>query len=81
MIFHPPARGTDHSLKEYFFLLAQFADGYYETTPYVPLPTKALCITASCYVEDAEGITRCTVLCTWMRMADHRDRQLIVDDS
>src|SRR4028119_1957378 len=38
IIFGPPARGTDHSLKEYFYLLAQTTNGAFPTQPYVPLP-------------------------------------------
>ncbi len=64
IIFYPPTRGTDHSLKEYVYLLEYSATGIYETAPYVPLPTQQLCVTLSCSVRDADGIPR--ILCLHM---------------
>lgn len=55
IIFHPPTNGTDHSLKEYYYLLPQFKDGMYETAPYVPLPSGDLCITVTALFEIADG--------------------------
>lgn len=55
IIFHPPTNGTDHSLKEYYYLLPQFKDGMYETAPYVPLPSGDLCITVTAFFETADG--------------------------
>lgn len=64
IIFHPPDRGTDHSFKEYFYLLAQTEAPLFETTPYVPLPTQALCVTLSTFFHDADQSQR--VLCIHM---------------
>lgn len=50
VIFQPPARGADHSLKEYFYLLPATRPGpadVYETAPYVPLPNTDICVTLS----------------------------------
>lgn len=57
IIFRPPSRGADHSMKEYYYLLLETpaANGTYETQPYVPLPTGDLCITASARFHDAGG--------------------------
>lgn len=52
IIFQPPAKGTDHSLKEYFYLVAQTAGGVFETQPYVPLPSGRLCVTVSTIFSD-----------------------------
>jgi hypothetical protein len=45
VIFAPPPIGTDHSLKEYFYLLMAGEADPFETTPYTPLPTGALAVT------------------------------------
>ena len=47
VIFHAPPRGTDHSLKEYFYLLDENVGESYVSVPYVPLPTGDLCLTVS----------------------------------
>ena len=47
VIFHAPPLGTDHSLKEYFYLLGDNAGESYISVPYVPLPTGDLCHTVS----------------------------------
>jgi hypothetical protein len=47
VIFAPPARGADHSLKEYFYLLVGSDADPYESPPYVPLPTGDLAVTLS----------------------------------
>ena len=53
VIFAPPARGTDHALKEYVYLLAAGTTDVYQTQPYVPLPSGQLCITVSTAFPDA----------------------------
>lgn len=55
VIFRPPARGADHSMKEYYYLLLETPVTTYETQPYVPLPSGDLCITASTRFDDADG--------------------------
>jgi hypothetical protein len=47
VIFAPPPRGADHSLKEYFYLLVGSEADPYESPPYVPLPTGDLAVTLS----------------------------------
>lgn len=61
IIFEPPAQGSDHSLREYFYLAAHAPDGVFETQPYVPLPAQRLCITASTIFADMQN--RLCVLC------------------
>lgn len=55
IIFRPPSRGADHSMKEYYYLLLETPVTTYETQPYVPLPTGDLCITASTRFQDVDG--------------------------
>ena len=55
VIFRPPSRGADHSMKEYYYLLLETPVDTFETQPYVPLPTGDLCITASTRFRDADG--------------------------
>ncbi len=55
IIFEPPARGTDHSLKEYFYLLAETNTDVYQTPPYVPLPSQRICITVSTTFRDVHN--------------------------
>lgn len=47
VIFRPPAKGADHSFKEYYYVLTETAVNRFETHPYVPLPSGDLCITVS----------------------------------
>ena len=47
IIYAPPPRGTDHSLKEYYYLLVAGEADPFETTPYTPLPTGMLAVTLS----------------------------------
>lgn len=47
IIFKPPAKGTNHSFKEYYYLLTETEKELFETLPYVPLPSSDLCITVS----------------------------------
>ena len=47
-VMYPPSPlGTNHALKEYFYVLMETTVDRYETQPYVPLPTSDICITAS----------------------------------
>ncbi|MBW3636582.1 MAG: hypothetical protein KY445_08980, partial [Armatimonadetes bacterium] len=55
VIFAPPPRGTDHSFREYFYLLLEGSLDPFVTAPYVPLPSGDLCVTMSTFVEGAAG--------------------------
>lgn len=55
IIFRPPPRGTDHSLKEYYYVPRETSAGIYETNPYVPLPSGKLCVTVSSRFQNAAG--------------------------
>lgn len=57
IIFKPPALGTDHSHKEYYYLLMEAQIDPFETPPYVPLPSSNLCITASTRFENFQQKT------------------------
>ncbi len=55
VIFRPPSRDADHSMKEYYYLLLETPVVVYETQPYVPLPSGDLCVTASTRFQDVDG--------------------------
>lgn len=55
VIFAPPARGTDHSFKEYFYLLSEARLNPFVTELYVPLPAGDLCVTLTTFVRCALG--------------------------
>jgi len=61
-IFHPPPRGADHSLQEYFYLLLDVELNKFTTQPYVSLSTGNLCSTISTLFRDAHN-NRMFVLC------------------
>jgi EAL domain-containing protein (putative c-di-GMP-specific phosphodiesterase class I) len=63
-IFRPAERGTDHSLKEYHYLLVNTSIHKYTTEPYVSLATGKLCVTISVACHDSRG--RAYVLCVDM---------------
>lgn len=46
-VFRPAPRGTDHSLKDYYYLLANTGMERYTTEPYISLASGNLCITIS----------------------------------
>lgn len=50
--FKPAPKGTDHSLKEYYYLLANTGLGKYTTEPYISLASGNLCITISTYFQN-----------------------------
>lgn len=54
IIFKPPAQGTNHSLKEYYYLLMEAQIDPFETDPYVPLPSSNLCVTVSTQFENID---------------------------
>lgn len=55
IIFRPPPKGTDHSLKEYYYVPRETGAQMYETNPYVPLPSGSLCVTVSSVFRNAAG--------------------------
>jgi EAL domain-containing protein (putative c-di-GMP-specific phosphodiesterase class I) len=60
-MFRPAPRGTDHSLKEYFYVLVDVELQKYTTDPYVSLASGSLCRTISTSFRDRAG--RMHVLC------------------
>jgi EAL domain-containing protein (putative c-di-GMP-specific phosphodiesterase class I) len=58
VIFAPPARGADHSLKEYFYLLVEGDSDPFITSPYVPLASGDLAVTLSTRITHADGTAR-----------------------
>lgn len=65
-IFHLPAKGTDHSLKEYFYMLVDTPAKIYSTVPYVPRPSGNLCVTVSTLFADETGADY--VVCVAIRL-------------
>jgi len=61
-MFRPAPRGTDHSLKEYFYVLIEVEMQKYTTDPYVSLASGSLCRTISTRFRSA-GSDRSYVLC------------------
>lgn len=49
--FKPAPKGTDHSLKEYYYLLAHTGLSKYTTEPYISLASGNLCITKSTFFQ------------------------------
>ena len=62
VIFRPAPRGTDHSLKEYFYVLTDLELRRYTTDPYVSLASGNLCRTISTGFRDVTN-DRLYVLC------------------
>jgi len=61
-IFRPARKGTDHSLKEYYYVLTDVELQKYTTEPYVSLASGNLCRTISTCFRDAAS-NRLYVLC------------------
>ncbi|MFU0823986.1 MAG: putative EAL-domain containing protein YkuI [Clostridium sp.] len=55
LIFYPAKKGTDHSLKKYYYFLRNMALNKYVTEPYVSLATGNLCITISSVFKNIDG--------------------------
>ncbi len=62
VIFRPAPKGTDHSLKEYYYILLDVELHKYTTDPYVSLATGNVSRTLSTYFRDARN-SRMFVLC------------------
>jgi EAL domain-containing protein (putative c-di-GMP-specific phosphodiesterase class I) len=65
-MFRPASRGTDHSFKEYFYLLVDVELQKYTTDPYVSLASGHLCRTISTGLRDT-ATDRRYVLCVDVR--------------
>jgi EAL domain-containing protein (putative c-di-GMP-specific phosphodiesterase class I) len=55
IMFHPALRGTDHSLKEYFYILRGVELQQYTTEPYVSLASGSISRTISTCFRDARN--------------------------
>jgi hypothetical protein len=62
VLFRPAPRGTDHSLKDYYFLLRNVELQKFTTDPYVSMASGNLCRTISIGFRDADG-QRTYILC------------------
>jgi len=60
-LFKPSAKGTDHSLKSYFYYLQILKLDTYFSDPYTSLATGCICRTMSAVYQDTEGAVR--ILC------------------
>ncbi len=65
-LFRPAPKGTDHSLKEYYYVPLDVELQKYTTDPYVSLASGNLCRTISTCFRDA-GNNRLYVLCVDVR--------------
>lgn len=54
-IFFPAPKGTDHSLKKYYYKLTESGLSRYITEPYISLASGSLCITISMFFKDNDG--------------------------
>lgn len=55
LIYRPAKKGTEHSLKEYFYMLVHAGLNKYTTEPYISLASGNLCITISSVFADLNG--------------------------
>ncbi|AAK78303.1 EAL domain-containing protein (putative c-di-GMP-specific phosphodiesterase class I) [Clostridium acetobutylicum] len=55
LIFEPAQKGTNHSLKKYYYFLKTMSLNKYVTEPYISLATGNLCITISAVFKNLEG--------------------------
>jgi hypothetical protein len=55
VMFHPAPRGTDHSLKEYYYILLDVELQKYTTDPYVSFASGHLSRTISTYFRDDDN--------------------------
>lgn len=52
LIFSPASKGTEHSLKDYYYLFINSGQSKYTTEPYISLASGNLCITVSSFFAD-----------------------------
>ncbi len=69
VIFKPPSKGTDHSLKEYYYVLMEAQIDPFTTQTYVPLPSGNLCVTVSTSFKGANSET--FILCLHINVDRH----------
>jgi EAL domain-containing protein (putative c-di-GMP-specific phosphodiesterase class I) len=62
VMFHPAPKGTDHSLKEYYYILLDVELQKYTTDPYVSSASGNISRTISTYFRDATN-TKLYILC------------------
>lgn len=55
LIFYPAKKGTNHSLKKYYYFLKNMALDKHVTEPYISLATGNLCITISAIFKSEDG--------------------------
>lgn len=55
LIFRPAKKGTNHSLKKYYYFLKTMELNKYVTEPYISLATGNLCITIAATFKNVEG--------------------------
>ncbi|KJS15277.1 MAG: hypothetical protein VR69_14290 [Peptococcaceae bacterium BRH_c4b] len=55
LIFSPASKGTEHSLKDYYYLFINSGQSKYTTEPYISLASGNLCITVSSFFADVNG--------------------------
>ena len=60
-IFQPAPRGSDHSMKDYYYLLLGLGQSANYTEPYISLASGNLCVTVSTWMSNLDGIR--SVLC------------------
>lgn len=56
IIFHPAQKETDHSLKNYYYLLMNTGLTKYTTSPYISLASGNLCITMSALFRNTRNV-------------------------
>lgn len=61
-LFQPAPKGTDHSLKDYYYSLVYNGLDRYFTEPYISLASGNLCVTAAGMLKDPEG-KKAFILC------------------
>ncbi len=52
-VFYPAPKGTDHSLKNYYYLIVGTGIDIYITEPYISLASGSLCVTTSMFFKGA----------------------------
>ncbi|HVM32342.1 MAG TPA: EAL domain-containing protein [bacterium] len=56
VMFHPAAKGSDHTLKDYYYFLMEtdLGKGSFVTKPYLSMATGNVCVTLSALFKDAD---------------------------
>lgn len=61
LLFYPASAGTDHSLKEYYFRMANSRMSRYYSEPYISMATGNVCVTLAISFKDGAGVSN--ILC------------------